>query len=401
VPEQRSGEDEPGADQRQGELAPPARPLPLERLLSVATLTPAQAALVAVQLLDAAGDPGNGPRPAARLGPVAFTPSGVLEVGRAPANQGRTLGQALGLLVENARRLPAHPRPGQLLLLRRLEEAANEPVSDPAARSRALEQALADTVGADGGQRLTGQLAALVQAFTHVAGGGPAGPSRQAVPRATPAATAPRRTAAHQPATRRAAPRRALLPRRTRGRAVLAAVVVAAVLAVSGYVVVGGPGSGIVRSLGRGDVAGAPDTSAPTAPARQPSRQPEPSKQDRAKAIAGIAPSQAGEITGVLLQRSGACAPGGTCPVKVTVRFRPASTAHTITWKVGAARVCSPGVVWSPPVGVTAQPGWSTVYASSSVRVPKGRSFELVAVTTSPDRAQSRPVPVPGSAQRC
>ena len=85
----------------------------------------------------------------------------------------------------------------------------------------------------------------------------------------------------------------------------------------------------------------------------------------------------------------------------VTVRFRPASTSRTIGWKVGAARVCKPGITWSRPVTVTAQPGWTTVYASSSVRVPKGRPLALTALTTTPARAQSRPVPVTGSSLQC
>lgn len=394
VPEQRSGEDEPGADQRlAGELAPSARPLTLERLLSVATLTPAQAALVAVQLLDAAADPGNGHRPAADLGRVALTTAGVLEVGRAPSGRSRTLGQVLGLLVENARRLPAHPQPGQLLLLRRLEEAATEPVSEPGARARALEQALADTVGPDVRQRLTGQLAALVQAFVHVAGGGPAGPPRQAVPRATPSSPSTRR-----PPTRRRARKHALLPHRRRGRAALVAVVVAAVLAVSGYVVVGGPGSDIVTSLGRDKTPAAPDTTTPETPSKQPAKKPKP---DRPKAVAALAPRQAGAITAVALQKAGTCRPGALCPVTVTVHFRPATTSRTIGWKVGAAQVCKPGITWSAPVTVTAQPGWTTVYASSSVRVPKGRALALTALTTTPARAQSRPVPVAGASLQC
>ena len=68
---------------------------------------------------------------------------------------------------------------------------------------------------------------------------------------------------------------------------------------------------------------------------------------------------------------------------------------------MGAARLCKRGITWSAPTTVTAQAGWTTVYASSSVRVPKGRSLALIALTTTPARAQSRPVPVTGSSLRC
>jgi hypothetical protein len=68
---------------------------------------------------------------------------------------------------------------------------------------------------------------------------------------------------------------------------------------------------------------------------------------------------------------------------------------------VGTVRSCRSGITWSPPTSVTAQPGWTTVYASSSVPVPRGRSLALVALSSAPARAQSPPVPVAGSVQRC
>jgi hypothetical protein len=180
--------------------------------------------------------------------------------------------------------------------------------------------------------------------------------------------------------------------------ALAALVVGAAVLAVSGYVVLGGPGSDIAGSLGRADTPGAPDTTAPDESVDQPAKKP---KADRAQAVRTVAPRQAGAITGVALERTGDCRPGSLCPVTVTVQLRPASTSRTIGWRVGAARVCKPGITWSRPVTVTAQPGWTTVYASSSVRVPQGRSFALTALTTTPARAQSRPVPVAGASLQC
>ena len=108
-----------------------------------------------------------------------------------------------------------------------------------------------------------------------------------------------------------------------------------------------------------------------------------------------------GSLSVVALEPTGACRPGSVCAVTVTVRFRPASTSRTLGWKVGAARVCKPGIAWSGPVTVTAQPGWTTVYASSSVRVPRGRSLALTALTTTPARAQSRPVPVGDTSLQC
>jgi len=83
------------------------------------------------------------------------------------------------------------------------------------------------------------------------------------------------------------------------------------------------------------------------------------------------------------------------------VHLRPASTTRVVGWKVAAARLCKRGTAWSPTTTMTARPGWTTVYAHSSVRVPKGRSLALIALTTTPARAQSRPVAVTGTSLLC
>ena len=390
VPAQRTDEQESATDHvRTGEPVQSVRAVAFDRLLSVAVLTPAQASLVAVKLIDAAHleGTGNGDSPTrTRLAGVTLTPAGDVDVTRSAADAGTPLTELLEQLLHSARKLPAHPRPEQLVLLHRLEEAASAPLLDPQARARALE-------------------AALVAAFGHVAPGVPvgvdtprgAGPGRAAAP-ATVAA-APRRAAPARPTAERAPRRsRVLLRRRSRGRVALVALVVAAVLAVSGYVVLGGPGSDIVGSLGGEDTLAAPDTTAPDRPAKPSAKEPKP---DRGQPVPTVAPRQAGPITGVALEKTGSCRPGSLCPVTVTVRFRPASTSRTIGWKVGAAQVCKPGITWSGPVTVTAQPGWTTVYASSSVRIPKGRQLALTALTTTPARAQSRPVPATGSSLQC
>lgn len=421
VPQQRTLEQQSAAGQvPTSEPVESAKPVPFERLLSVAALTPAQASVMAVQLLDAAHLHAVDDQEPATLqtcvGAVTLTPSGAFHVSPPPAQGGTPVAELLEQLLQNARRLPAHPRPDQLFLLHRLEEAATDPLLDPGARARKLEAALSDTLGPGAQERLAGQLAALVEAFAHVAPGAPVGDAPAPAPRRGKAATAPTaipRTPA-APGSSKTGPQRAaparptpsrpprrsrvLLHRRTRGRVALVALVLAAVLAGSGYVMLGGPGSAIVGSLGRDKQPAAPDTAAPAGPSKQPTKEPAP---DRRPAVSTIAPRHAGPITGVALQKTGSCRPGALCPVTVTVRFRPASTTRTVGWKVGAAEVCKRGVTWSPPVTVTAQPGWTTVYASSSVRVPKGRSLALTALTTTPARAQSRPVPVAGSSLSC
>jgi hypothetical protein len=170
------------------------------------------------------------------------------------------------------------------------------------------------------------------------------------------------------------------------------------VLVASGYLVLRGQGTGILGAFGRGTHPAAPATTAPA----HPSTTSAPHKQQHPhQAVPALAGQHSGPITGVTVQKTARCAPGGLCPVKVTAHFRPSPTARAIGWKVGAARLCTRGISWSAPTTVTARAGWTTVYASSSVRVPKGRSFALVALTTTPARAQSRPVPVSGSTLHC
>ena len=176
-----------------------------------------------------------------------------------------------------------------------------------------------------------------------------------------------------------------------------------AVLAASGYVALRGPGVGFVESIGHANQAAGPGRTTSPPPGKhsgQPAGQ-QPQAQHQSSAVPTLAGHQAGRITGVAVQRTGSCRPGALCPVTVTVHLRPAPASQAISWRVGAARLCKRGITWSPPVTVTAQPGWTTVYAASSVRVPKGRSLALVALTGAPARAQSRPVPVSGSSLHC
>ena len=183
--------------------------------------------------------------------------------------------------------------------------------------------------------------------------------------------------------------------RRSRRRVLVVGLVLAAFIGVLGYALLTNPGSETAASgRAHGGGQGRHHHAQQSTPAAQASRH-------RPSPVATVAGRHAGPITGVAVQATGACTPGALCPVKVTVHFRPAATTQPVTWRVGTARTCTRGITWSPPVTVMAQPGWTNVYASSSVRVPKGRSSALTAVTTSPARAQSPPAPVAGSSLRC
>jgi hypothetical protein len=394
--------------------------VPFERLLSVATLTPGQASLVAARLLRVGA--ANGTAAAAstdgcRLGPVSFTPSGDIEVAAASAEENTPVTELLQHLLLNARRLPAHPKPEQHLLLHRLEEAAAAPAPDPDAQADGLEEALSATLGSGARQRLSAQLAALVEAAAHVVPAVPAGVDggapqaagapttrRTRTPGPVPAAPERSRRVLHRADPAPGEPgrpvrRRAHLSSRPRRRrvALVVVAVLAAALAASAYFGLLSRGAGIVESLGRGSQPTAPATHAPNRPTQQPAQH---AGAHRPQGVPKLAARHAGPIAGVVVQKAGSCRPGSLCPVTVTVHLSTGSDGRPLRWKVGASRVCKGGMVWSPPVTVTPQPGWRTVYASSSVRVPRG-SRALLALTTAPVRVQSPAVRVPGSSRHC
>ncbi|MGN6129360.1 MAG: hypothetical protein ACTHOK_03375, partial [Nocardioidaceae bacterium] len=346
------GPEPPGGLVSAGAASGRAGAVPLARLLSVAVLTPAQACLVAAQLLQAAhrrAAPGDGQPAADRLGPITLTPAGEVEVGRPVLDPGTPVDEPLEQLVRNARRLPAHPKPEQVALLRRLEEAAGDPSLEPGVRAHVLLAALTDTLGTGARERLGRQLAALVDAFAQLAGGARPGPPdvpRQVGPADAPEATAPLSVTPKaqtvsvpaRPATHRApagqgpprAPRRGGPLRKPRGRARrvgMVALIVLAVLVAGGYAVLRSTGTDVIDALGLGSQPAAPGSTAPATPSKHPAKHAQ--ARDRS-AVPRLAARHAGVVTGVAVQKTGSCRPGALCPVRVTVRMRPATTARTL-----------------------------------------------------------------------
>jgi hypothetical protein len=178
----------------------------------------------------------------------------------------------------------------------------------------------------------------------------------------------------------------------------IVALVVAAVLAVSGYVLIGKPGFNKIPFIGGGDNQAKSGQTPSTQHANKAAHNPKPHHRP---AVATMAPRHAGAITAVKLVKVHGCKPGAFCPVKVTVHFHHSSTARPIGWKVGVARLCKPGLTWSAHTAVTTRAGWTKTWAHSTVRIPQGQSLALVAMTTTPARAQSQPVPVTGSSLHC
>lgn len=389
APSQRPSE-QGGSESPERHPAPPPRPEPardgapigsvrLDRLLEVAVLTPAQASLVAAGLLTSASKIGQGRRSDVRISPPLITPSG--DVHAVPARDPSTavaVDDVLTHLVATAQRLPAHPRLHQVALLRRLDEVRASS-HEPAARALMLHEAMDDALGPDAHTRVRRELVALVAAFAELSD------AEIEAPIPTRPRPAPRVTG---PGPRRRLGRR----RRRRGRRIAIAVPVCLLVLAGGYVALGRPHLGISSD---------PAPSTPHSAAKTPPKSHHHDATHQQSAVPVLAQRTSGRITGVSLQRLGVCQPGGLCPVQVTVNLAPAAVTEAVGWRVGVVQACTRQVTWSLPKDVTAQPGWTHVYASSSVQIPADHPFALVAVTNSPDRAQSPPVRLATSAPHC
>ena len=368
----------PGVEEAADRPDDPAGDVRLERLLTVAALSPAQAVLIAARVLGAATSGADGWR-------VGVDSRGEIEVTRVRAGEGPGMDELLEQLTRSARRLPTHPSPDQLALLRTLEEVATSGGPQPAERAEELERALDELLGPQARERLQRDVGALVEAYTHVTASR-VGAHHRAVPTtfATSGSTRARR--------RRRRPLAAPRPR-SRGlvRGALLLVVVTLVVG-SGFVVLRDPG---------GEDAGALVDDPAAGPTRTP-RDDDPRPATRSRpAAATLAARQSGQVDGVTVEPGPGCRPGAPCSVLTTVRLTPAPTTRSVVWRVGTARWCGGAVTWSAPVTVTAQPGWTRVYATSSVTAAAGRSVALVALTTAPSRVQSPPVATAGRLPAC
>lgn len=155
---------------------------------------------------------------------------------------------------------------------------------------------------------------------------------------------------------------------------------------------------GLIRHTpGRSPVAA---TSHPAAPAPVP-----PSASARASAAptptptptASFGPASAPPIQSIEVATSGACAAGASCAVEVTVHTTTASSSVDIAWTVKAYDSCTGQASDVGQNKVTERSGWNTVIGDNVLTLPAGRGLQLVAVTTAPATAASRPLPVGGS----
>ncbi|HEU4676953.1 MAG TPA: hypothetical protein VFS29_13235 [Motilibacteraceae bacterium] len=257
----------------------------------------------------------------------------------------------------------------------------------------ALEQRLAALVGgSDLAERTRLELAALVRAVPPAVDAEP-DPAGNAdvpdptVPRGRRSLRYPRRPPSSQ---RPAPPRRAPSePRADRGSWLWKAIVALTVLAVVVGLELGLLGGRIANDL---RVLRSP---APSATA---------GSGTNARAVAALpslGPSTAGVVAKVDARAVGTCLPGKACTLRVVVQVERQQRVLPVRWSVVAVDRCTTRRSTLPGGSLTVPAGSTTGSTLRTVTLPNGKALAVGAMTTSPARAASKPLPAPARPATC
>jgi hypothetical protein len=362
----------------------------LRRLLGLATLTPPQAAHIAVEVLTAL-QPESASYGAFDTDGVLIDEDGAIRLVEHDFTPGTAAaaGQVVGQLAHNADRPAARRRPAYSSLLTALKQAAvdlaaGDLVAPLAELRRELEAAGADP------ERLGHELAALVAVPLVRVGAEPTtpptGPFVIVDPAAAEAETdgSPDIDLPVPPASEvRRPPSRSLI-------VLVAAVVIALVALLTAL---------LTRSSG-GVPAQAQATGEPTVSSHSPSTQPPAAKHNGPGAVPHLAPSAAGPIAKVTLDPAGTCKAGSTCTATVRMWLRPPGLS-SLAWHAALVDRCTGKVHRIESGSMIAEPGWRSAYATVRLRLPQRASMAVFAVVDHPVSAASRPVLVPAGGGSC
>jgi hypothetical protein len=149
-----------------------------------------------------------------------------------------------------------------------------------------------------------------------------------------------------------------------------------------------------------------PSLSLPHAPSPAPTPRPAPSGERRPvptptaglRPVPSLGPPAAGAVSGVDLQPlQPRCAAGSSCPVRVTVRLAPQPQAQIVAWTFDLFDRCTGGHLTASGGSVTALSEWPYVYETTWLQTPAGHPLAAVAVSSSPARVASQPLPLDGT----
>ena len=144
--------------------------------------------------------------------------------------------------------------------------------------------------------------------------------------------------------------------------------------------------------------AGQP-VSTPSASASTTKASPKTSPSASSSAIPGtmpvFAPAAAGAVRGVALKADNAgCTPGAPCTFNVVISFKPAGSAHDVTWSFKTFDPCTGAVTNFPGGTITAAGDWNTTDGNTTLSLPAAKGQLVVVALSGPDVAASAPLPL-------
>ena len=137
--------------------------------------------------------------------------------------------------------------------------------------------------------------------------------------------------------------------------------------------------------------------STPTATASATKASPKTSPSATSTSVPGavptFAPAAAGAVRGVTLKAdSAACTPGASCTLNVVISFKPAGSAHDVTWSFKTFDPCTGSVTSFPGGTITAQGDWNTTDGNTTISLPAVKGQLAVVALSGPDVAASSPL---------
>ena len=364
---------------------------PLRRLLAVATLTPEQAAAVALgtlrglQALHEAelchGQLHEGTVHVGTAGDVRLGGWGLeaenSDPGRYRADHEAAMGM-LGRLRRSVHRT-GHRKTVEIDALLETLDACREDAGDAAVLLARTRQEATALLAGERGERVARELSSLVAAMER-------DPARRAV--RAPALTAP--AVVYRPPRPPAA---VWMPARRSWRGLAIGLALLLLVAIGGAAVLAArraPARTPTLAPHARPASGVGATSPAPTPAPTPAG-PRPPPE--------LAPAAAGPITAVEIHPlQGSCQPATACPVQVTVRLQPQPSAQEVRWSFRVFDRCTGTTSTLPGVSVTALAGWPYIFGTSWPQLPDSHPVALLAVTEMPAAAASPAVLVGGSA---
>jgi hypothetical protein len=182
---------------------------------------------------------------------------------------------------------------------------------------------------------------------------------------------------------------------RRRRHLVWAAGATVAVLAAGALALTVGPGRSIGDRILHRHPAAAAGPSASPAPTRSAP------VAARPRPAPSVAPAAAGIVHKVSARATTRCAPARPCRLRVTIRITPSPNRRRLHWAVTVYDRCT-GARSTRPGGVlAAAPGATSLSATRTVALPRGRALAVTAFTTRPARAAAAPLYAPARARGC